>query len=48
MVMRKHHYHFLGAGNFHRHHQRNWGWGSAGLFTYTVCQIKLLPVCLHW
>ncbi|MEH2467788.1 hypothetical protein [Nostoc sp.] len=31
--MSKHYYHSLGAGDFHRPVQRNWGWGSMGLFT---------------
>ncbi|MEH2338258.1 hypothetical protein [Nostoc sp.] len=34
-LMSKHYYHSLGAGDFHRPDQRNWGWGSRGLFTST-------------
>ncbi len=47
-LMSKHYYHSLGAGDFHRPDQRNWGWRSTELFTSTsiAWQRARSPVCL--
>ncbi|MEH1998814.1 MAG: hypothetical protein V7L00_08705 [Nostoc sp.] len=47
-MISKHYYHSLGAGDFHRPDQGNWGWGSRGLFTSTSIdwQRARSPVCV--